>query len=649
MSRLRLAALPVIAAVATLAALAPGTAAYAAPTLTVGQPTVAPGVVRFLLTAQDLPEGQQLDPTKVRVSVDASALSVKASEVDRSVKAEELPPRGLVVVMDLSGSFEGPPLDSAKSAALRLADDLPPDVKLGLVTVADTARAVVDPTVDRTPFKTTIGTLKAAGNTALRDGVSIAASRLAEAGFTPGSEQRVLVFSDGADNRSTTTLEQLAQKLKVANLPVDSVAFKADQAGKTQLNAYAAASGGRTLPAESADAIAAGFRAAGQSFSVYLAVEATVPDELAGTTTTLKVSVEGFSPPLSTLVPNVKFAGLANPPAATIVPTLKWVPNWLAFALGGVIFLAVLIVVLSLVWPKSAKQERIRQISNFGPAARAHAAPKRDQSNSAGGVVARTALAATASMMRSRSLEQRIAMRLDQAGMSLKPHEWVLLRVCVMITAGAMLFLVASWVGVFFGLVIGWLFTMLYRLIRVERRTQTFADQLPDVLQLVVGSLRSGFSLPQAFDAMVRESAGIVAAEFGRAMAEQRLGADISDALERAAARTRSEDLQQAVIAVRIQREVGGNLAEVLQNTVDTMRERGRLRRHVRALSAEGRLSAWILIGLPIVLATFMYIFRRAYLRPLVTERLGITMLLVGLVLFVVGIIWMTRVIRVDA
>jgi len=240
-------------------------------------------------------------------------------------------------------------------------------------------------------------------------------------------------------------------------------------------------------------------------------------------------------------------------------------------------------------------------------------------------------------------------MRLDQAGMSLKPHEWVLLRVCVMITAGAMLFLVASWVGVFFGLVIGWLFTMLYRLIRVERRTQTFADQLPDVLQLVVGSLRSGFSLPQAFDAMVRESSGIVAAEFGRAMAEQRLGADISDALERAAARTRSEDLQQAVIAVRIQREVGGNLAEVLQNTVDTMRERGRLRRHVRALSAEGRLSAWILIGLPIVLATFMYIFRRAYLRPLITERLGITMLLVGLVLFVVGIIWMTRVIRVDA
>jgi tight adherence protein B len=102
-------------------------------------------------------------------------------------------------------------------------------------------------------------------------------------------------------------------------------------------------------------------------------------------------------------------------------------------------------------------------------------------------------------------------------------------------------------------------------------------------------------------------------------------------------------------MAVRIQREVGGNLAEVLQTTVDTMRERGRLRRHVSSLSAEGRLSAWVLIGLPVALGLFMFFYRRDYMEPLFTDSLGITMLLGGGALFVVGIIWMARVIRVEA
>jgi Flp pilus assembly protein TadB len=165
----------------------------------------------------------------------------------------------------------------------------------------------------------------------------------------------------------------------------------------------------------------------------------------------------------------------------------------------------------------------------------------------------------------------------------------------------------------------------------------------------VIGSMRSGFSLPQALDSLVRESPDPVATEFGRALAEHRLGADVSDALERLAHRTRSEDLGWAVMAVRIQREVGGNLAEVLQTTVDTMRERGRLRRHVRSLSAEGRLSAWVLIGLPIALGMFMFFFRPGYMAPLVTNPFGVIMLIGGGLLFVIGIFWMSRVVKVEA
>ena len=193
----------------------------------------------------------------------------------------------------------------------------------------------------------------------------------------------------------------------------------------------------------------------------------------------------------------------------------------------------------------------------------------------------------------------------------------MLLRALVTIGAGIALFIALGPAGALLGLVLGFVATMLYQTAQVERRSSRFAEQLPDALQLVIGSLRSGFSLPQAFDSLVRESPEPVRSEFGRALAEHRLGADLSDALERVAQRTGSDDLVWAVMAVRIQREVGGNLAEVLQTTVDTMRERARLRRHVRALSAEGRLSAWVLIALPLSLGLFMFLFRRSYMTPL--------------------------------
>src|SRR4029453_15408567 len=94
-------------------------------------------------------------------------------------------------------------------------------------------------------------------------------------------------------------------------------------------------------------------------------------------------------------------------------------------------------------------------------------------------------------------------------------------------------------------------------------------------------------------------------------------------------------DLSWAVVAIRVQREVGGNLTEVLETTVTTMREREQMRRHVRALSAEGRVSAWVLLALPLLGAAFMFTARRDYLRPLYTEPLGIAMLIAGSGLFV--------------
>jgi tight adherence protein B len=321
-------------------------------------------------------------------------------------------------------------------------------------------------------------------------------------------------------------------------------------------------------------------------------------------------------------------------------------PGWMPWLLAGVIAVAVVLLVLAVAWPQSRARARIEQISHFGPArTTATAEPEPDGGP---GALARSALRASQQLIRAGGQEARIAVKLERAGIRLRPHEWVLIRAGATVAGLIVGLILADFVGAVLGGLVGFLATALYMQLTLTRRVEAFAEQLPDGLQLVIGSLRSGFSLPQALDALVRESPEPLASEFGRAIGEYRLGGDLADALERVAARTKNLDLGWAIIAIRIQREVGGNLAEVLQTAVETMRERGRLRRHVRSLSAEGRLSGYVLIAMPIVLAAFMFLFRREYLRPLYTEPLGILMLLLGAVLLIGGILWMLRVVKVD-
>jgi tight adherence protein B len=184
--------------------------------------------------------------------------------------------------------------------------------------------------------------------------------------------------------------------------------------------------------------------------------------------------------------------------------------------------------------------------------------------------------------------------------------------------------------------------------ILANRRARAFERILPDVLMLVATSLRSGFGLPQALDAVARDAAEPAAKEFSRALAETRIGTDITDALDHMAARMDSTAMRWAVMAIRIQRDVGGNLAETLMTTARTLRERESLRRQVSTLSAEGRLSAYILIALPIGVFLYMLAVNREYVSLLWTQPLGLGMLIVAAVMLVIGVFWMRRVVRIE-
>jgi len=315
----------------------------------------------------------------------------------------------------------------------------------------------------------------------------------------------------------------------------------------------------------------------------------------------------------------------------------------------GAIFVALFIVVVTAFRSRlraSQQRDLAGRIAHYGP--RHGVSPDNDDPEAArrAGSVA---LDVTKRLM-SPEAQQRLAGRLELAAVARKPAEWTLLGCCAAVVVAAAVGVLTGnvLIGVLVGALVGWLGMRMLLSFLIRRRRGAFAEQLPDLLQIVASSLQSGFSLLQALDAAVREAAQPAGGEFARALAEARLGAGLEDCLQTIADRMDSDDLRWTVMAIRIQRGIGGNLAEVLMSTVNTIRERGYLRRQVHAVSAEGRLSAYVLIALPVVVGALEFIFRPAYMRPLYTTHVGEFMLAGAVVLLVIGIVLMRQIVKIE-
>jgi tight adherence protein B len=619
--------------------------AHADPSLSVSGLRQEPGVVEFFLTASNLGVGQQLDPASVVVEAEGVQLPVREVVEVATFGADAPAARRLaVMVLDTSGSMFGQPMTDAVAAASRYGADVPADVEIAVVTVSTQAQLALPPAADRGEVDRVLNGLFAAGDTALYDGLAIAAGLVEDSTY---GETRVLVLSDGADTSSAVTFADVRQRLLAADAAVDTVAFRTEETTTDLLAALAGDTGGQAYQAIDAAGLAGAFRSAAGAFTVRLLVTAEVPADLGGVDTRLEVSLVAGGQTVSTSVPLT----LAVDPAAaaSLVPVpAGGLPAAVQLGLIILVFLGLLglgLVTLSPLLDQRQRRRRLARIDQFSVAP----PPAPAGEPQAGGQVARAALALSERVVQGQGIEGRIAEKLDRAGMRLRPHEWLLLRALVCLVAVLLLALfVGPVLGLPLGLFMGWAGTELYYRWRAERRVEAFATILPDALQLIIGSLRSGFSLSQAVDAMVRELPDPIATEFGRALGETRLGVKLEDALDRVASRMKNTDLTWVVVAIRVQQQVGGNLAEVLTTTVKTIRERESLRRHVRALSAEGRLSAWILVALPVLMGTFMFSFRGEYMRPLYTTPVGLAMLLVGILLVLVGTFWMSRVIKVE-
>ncbi len=238
-----------------------------------------------------------------------------------------------------------------------------------------------------------------------------------------------------------------------------------------------------------------------------------------------------------------------------------------------------------------------------------------------------------------------LANTLAVADISMQPAEFVATVGIVAIVAG-LVGLLASGpvVGLLVALAVCLAVRFYVRRTKAKRQA-AFADQLPDVLQLVTTALRSGYGITQALESVSEEAEEPARSEFAHVLVEARLGRDLSDAMRALAQRMESKDLDWVVSAIDINRETGGNLSEILHTVSATIRERGRMARHVRTLTAEGRMSARILTALPLVMVLWQW---RA--NPdnfdLLLHGAGLVAFVFAGILMVIGRIWVRRVVN---
>jgi Flp pilus assembly protein TadB/Mg-chelatase subunit ChlD len=624
--------------------LLPGPRAHAA--------TTGPASITDLAVRQDtvtftvsvaLPPGTALLPQRTQVLVAGRLVEAHVTAAATSSGKA----RVAVLVVDTSGSMGPGGIAAARDAANGYLSRVAADVKVGLVSFADRPHVVTAPTTDRTALRSGLTQLRSKGETSLYDAVQTAVQLAGPGGA-------VVVLSDGADTVSRAALGDALVRVQASKARVSTVAFRTQDGVRGPLNQIARAGGGRVVAASGASDLAAAFADAAAALPAQLSVSAFLPDNLPGGQT-LEVRVAtarsiwaatATLPAGTVVLPGVAPTADLPLPAAALVTTPRYASLGVVL---GVVFVALLLIALLLApRAQSAAQRRRRALAAYSVG---HGRPHHltVSSPDAGATIGLVELSQR--FVDKRGTAASITRKLEQAGSRLRPGEWIVLRFCTVLAVAAVVSVITqnALIGVVCGIVLGWAGSYVWLRRKQARRSRAFADALPDTLQLVASSLRTGFSLPQALDAAQQDGVEPMTSELGRALAANRIGAPLEDELELIADRTRSDDWRWAVMAVRIQRTVGGNLSEVLLTTVRTLRERAATRRLVRSLSAEGRLSAYILLGLPVFVATVLFLFRREYVRPLWTTTPGIVMVVVAVLLMAVGTLWMRSVIKVEA
>ena len=630
----------------------------------------ADGTVTGVLTVQPV------DNSPAVVDQKSLVLTVDGKDYPATAQSASSVERSTILLIDRSGSMRDSGMAMVRSSVQQFLQTVPKDIKVGVVSFADQPNLDVPPTTDHGAVQTAVDGLVSSGDTALYDGLSLAIDTLGTAG-----DRTILLLSDGKDTVSKLKAQPAEQKLKASGVHIQVIAFRTTFTDNLALSLLAAAGQGTVTEsgnsAKVGDAFASAAKALASQVSwsaapknVYGRQDVKLRGKANGNAFTALATLDFGAAPAS---PSSTATAAPPPGAAVSIPpggavgrpadtsligtlsarTFLGLPLPVAIA-ALLIFVGLLLLVSALMSPafKSKRRERIESIEQY-VAQTSRRAVETVRTTDVSGIAAQLVRIGDR-VVEGRESTPKTVLLLQRADLPWRAGEWAVLRV-ISLVVGILLGILLlhgdgllTLLGVLLGIVVGIVVPPVVLRFLAGRRAQKFERQLPDVLTLVASSLSTGFSLPQALDAVAHDVAEPAAKEFSRAMAETRIGSDIEESLERMADRMDSKNMRWAAMAIQIQRKVGGNLAETLRTTAATLREREALFRHVRALSAEGRLSAVILIALPIVIFLWMLYVNGEYVSLLWKNLLGILMSFVALILLFIGVIWMRKVVEVE-
>lgn len=565
----------------------------------------------------------------------------------------------IMLTIDTSGSMAGAGIDQAKLAAIELLEVLPDNVPVGVISFGMTTQVVSGFTTDRDATSDAIEGLEAGGGTVLYDSIVLSAQESATA---PADRKAVLLLTDGDDSDSTADLDGATEALESGVDDFFIVSLETELTNREILDELAESAGGRVIAAQDPEALTATYVDLGQRIvNQYEVVFTSTTSAGVGR---YEISVDGRegTGSLSLALPD-------RPTTTTQVAAPRPIPGVLTSEVephtlqqDWVLWLGIALVGVALVTVSVFAVPSIAEASGGGAAAvRRRRDRKRSLQSDAvvveeGGSGAERAFESmreAATRVATRAVERtestgRIDAALDRAGLVMRAGEYVAMVVAVAIGAAIAGYLFLGVVGGAIGLLVPLFGSKAFLDFKASRRNNKFGDQLSDALMIMSGALRSGFGVGQAIDTVAEEMEDPLGSEFRRAILETRLGRDIEDALAGIAHRVQNEDFEWVIDAMRINRQVGGDLANILDQVGETIRSRNRLKRQVAALTAEGRISAMVLGFLPIGMGLILFSSNPDYMDPLFSRTIGWIMLGVAVGLLVTGALWLKKMIDIE-
>ena len=607
------------------------------------------GQTLMVVEFRNLPEAP--DPAQLQITVDGQAVS----NLETAPLGESSVPVGVVLVIDTSGSMEGDPMQAAKDAAKSFIAQKRPEDSIAIVSFADTAVVDIGFTTNANDLNARIDSLEAAGETAFNDGVLLGLS-LFDNPSTDILIPNMIVMSDGEDTASTATAEEALAAVGASDVRTFGVALESPDFNPDAVQAVATAGGGLFLATPDPAALSGLYTQIAREISNTLVARFISPVTTPGDaefvaaygelTSSATFAVSGYATtttaPPSTTVTTV-------PPSTITVENSLPLPSSSLALIGAVGLGLTLFLFLIILFGRDDEEgggrfaKRLQAYGRRGRADEVEKVPFLQRIP----LLNRFSQAAEEEV-RKRGMLSGVNAALEQANIPMTPGEAILAMFGLAAVGGVFLAIFNSPMT---GLIVfGALLVFFIFLIRWagKREKKRFEKQLPDTLTLLSTSLRAGYSLLQAIEAVAAEAPEPTSREFSRAVTEARLGRTVSDSLAGIAERTQSQDFEWATMAIEIQREVGGNLAEVLQTVADTMLSRNRLKGEIQALTAEGRISAFVLGSLPFALGAFLWFTNRSYLMPLIESPTGRIAIVAGMLLMAGGIFWLKKIVDIE-